>query len=355
METDAGAQSLPPTEWNDEPSRERAYRCSTLRGRDGVLEELRQTASDPSPILIQGPRGVGTSAIAREYVSDMRAQLNDRNPVVIRVDVSAQNSPSGDPSYRVAAALLRHFQPDAPVKGASRNRIMWWFLRRVMAGGTPVILWLDQLRPNVRSLESILGPLLTPGLLLDDVRGLPPVFLVLSGSGDAGLNGNVKRIQVPPLPVRIIHEILEARVHQTGRVWTPGALGKVTDILATRGNSLSVMDEVVKAAVERAGCHGIITEQDVAPPSSKERHRASKKQVDLRLLGVLRSAGGKLSMGELVEELGRAFSSEGESAPSPSNVRRWTARLQALGTVKRSVAMGGDGGSRSTVSLYSRP
>ncbi|MDG6912551.1 MAG: hypothetical protein JRN35_05655, partial [Nitrososphaerota archaeon] len=105
--------------------------------------------------------------------------MNDRNPVVIRVDVSAQNTPQGDPSYAVAAALLRHFQPDAPVKGASRDRIMWWFLRRILAGGKPVILWLDQLRPNVRSLESIVGPLLSPRVLLDDTRGLPPVFLVL--------------------------------------------------------------------------------------------------------------------------------------------------------------------------------
>ena len=351
MERDAGAQCLPPTEWSEEPSRGRVSRSSPLRGRDEVLDELRRIVLNPEPLFIHGPRGVGTSALARECVSEVRAQLKGRNPVLIHVDVSAQNCPGGDPSYGVAAALLQHFQPDAPVKGSSRDRIMWWFLRRVTAGGRPVIVWLDQLRPKVRLLASVLGPLLTPGLLLDDVRGLPPVFLVLSGSGDAGLNGSVKRIQVPPLPVRIIHEILEARVHQTGRVWTPGALGKVTDILATRGNSLSVMDEILTTTVKRAGCHGIIVEQDVAPPSSRERTRASKRQAELRLLGVLRTAGGKLPMGQLVDELGRTFSNEGENAPSPSNVRRWTARLQALGTVKRSVALGGDGGTRSVISL----
>ena len=351
METDTSAQSLPPTEWDEEPSRGRIPRSCPLNGRDEVLDELRQTALDPAPLYIQGPRGVGTSALAQEYVSELRAQLNGRNPVVIRVDVSAQNCPSGDPSYGVAAALLQHFQPDAPVKGASRDRILWWFLRRVMVGGKPVILWLDQLRPNVRSLESILGPLLAPGLLLDDVRGLPQVFLVLSGSGDAGLNGSVKRIQVPPLPVRIVHEILEARVRQAGRVWTPEALGKVTDILATRGNSLSVMDEILSAAVKKAGCHGIIVEQDVAAPISREHPRASKKQVELRLLGVLRSAGGKLSMGELVEELRDVSSREGEVPPSPSNVRRWAARMQAHGVLERSVALGGDGGTRSVISL----
>lgn len=192
-------------------------------------------------------------------------------------------------------------------------------------------------------------------MLLDDARGLPPIFLVLSGSGDVGLDEGVKHIHVPPLPTGTVREVMEARVHQTGRAWTPEALERLTDILATRGNSLSVMDEVLTAVVKRAGYHGIVVEQDIAPPSSRERTRASMRQAELHLLGVLRTAGGKLTMGELVEELGKAFSSEGESAPSPSNVRRWTARLQALGAVKRSVAMGGDGGSRSMVSLTSPP
>ena len=324
---------------------------STVKGRDQILDELRRIASNPSPLIILGPLGVGTSALAQGYVSELRAQLNGRNPAVIRVDVSAQNCPGGDPTYGVAAALLQHSQPDAPVRGASRARIMWWFLRRALVGGRPVIVWLDQLRPTVRSLESITGPLLNPGTLLDDVGCLPEVFLVLSGNGNAGLNGSVKRVRVPPLPAGAVREILESKVLRTGRVWTPGALGKVTDILATRGNSLSIMEEVVKTAVERVECHGIITEQDVVAPISRERARASKHQVELRLLGVLRSAGGKLPMGELVDELGRAFSSEGESAPSPSSVRRWAARLQALGMVERSVALGGDGGSRSMVSL----
>ncbi len=355
METDPRTQSLPPTEWNEERSRGRVSRSSPLKGRDKVLDELLMVSSYLTPLFIQGPRGAGTSALAQEYVSELRSQLNGRNPVLIHVDVSTQNCPGGDPSYGVAAALLQHFQPDAPVKGASRDRIMWWFLRRVMAGGRPVVVWLDQLRPNLRSLESVVNPLLSPGMILDDARGLPPIFLVLSGSGNAGIDNSVKRVHVPPLPAETIHEVVKARVQQTGSIWTPEALGKLTDILATRGNSLSVMDEVLTAAVKRTGCHAIIVEQDVAPPSSRERTSASKRQAELRLLGVLRTAGGKLPMGQLVDELGRAFSSEGESAPSPSNVRRWTARLQALGTVKRSVALGGDGGSRSTVSLYSRP
>ena len=351
METEAGAQSLSPTEWNEEPSRGRTYRSCPLKGRDEVLGELRGIVLNPSPIFIRGPRGAGTSALAREYVSELRARLDGRNPVVIRVDVSAQNCPGGDPSYGVATSLLRHFQPDAPVKGASRARIMWWFLRRVLAEGRPVIVWLDQLRPTIRSLGSVMGPLLNPGTLLGDGGELPKVFLVLSGCGDFGLNGSVKRIQVPALSVGPIHEILEDWTRQTGRFWDPVTLQKVKDIFATRGNSLSVMEEVLKAAVQRAGCHVIITEGDVIPPAAKGKPRANMHNVDLCVLEALRRAGGKMSTGQLSQELAKGFLQAGEPKPTDSSIRRWMVRMQRLGMVERRVKMGGDGGTRSVVSI----
>ena len=342
------------TEWNEEPNRGRAFRPSLLKGQHEVLNELRRISLSPEPLFIRGPRGVGTSVLAREYVSELRTHLNGRNPVVIRVDVSTRNCPGGDPSYGVAAALLQHFQPDAPVRGASRDRIMWWFLRRILVGGGPVIVWLDQLRPNVRSLGSVVEPLLIPGTLLGDAGGLPEVFLVLSGSGDAGLSGSVRRIHVPPLRAGAVHEILEARVQRTGRVWTPGAVGKVTDILATRGNSLSTMEEVVKTAMERAGCHGIITEQDVHPPATMGRPRTNTHNAELCVLEALWSAGGSMSAGQLNQAVARSFFQSGEPRPTDSSIRRWMARMQRLGLVERTVKLGGDGGTRSVVTLASR-
>ncbi len=111
METDVRAQSLPPSEWNEEPSRGRICQSPPLKGRDEVLDELRNIVVDPSPLFIQGPRGVETSAHARENVSDLKVHLNGRNPTVIRLDVSALNCPGGNPSYGVTAALLQHIQP----------------------------------------------------------------------------------------------------------------------------------------------------------------------------------------------------------------------------------------------------
>ena len=82
------------------------------------------------------------------------------------------------------------------------------------------------------------------------------------------------------------------------------------------------MNEVLAVAVKRAWRHGIVVEQDVALPSSRGRARSSKRRAELRLLGVLRTAGGRLFMEDLVEELGRVFSRDGKYAPSTSNARR---------------------------------
>lgn len=331
------------------------WTASNVKGRDDILDELSEFFSSaekiPSLVAFGGPRGVGTSALAKKYICQLRAQLGDMDPVVIRVDVSAQNCPGGNPASGVAAALLQHFLPGTSLKGYSRDRIMWWFLRRVMAGGSPVVLWLDQLRPNVRTLEGVVKPLLSPDLLLGDAEVLPKVLLVVSGSSDAELDSRVMRIHVPPLPVGTVRSILEDKARQTSRAFTPGALVKSMNIFATEGNSLSVMDEVLKAAVRSAGCHGIITEEDVVPPDATDRPRANMPTVYLCVLEVLRKAGRGLPMGELVRELSIRLTTEGQHIPSLCSVRRWTARMQSQGLVSRTVTVGGDGGTTSVVSL----
>jgi hypothetical protein len=350
LETEARTQSIAPTEWNNEPNGGRASHPSFLKGREEVLDELRSFVLDtPSIALtIQGPRGAGTSALAREAVGMARGHFT--NSVAIHVDVSQQKAPSGDPSHGVAVALLQHFQPDVQVQGSSTNRIMGWFLRRILVGARPVVVWLDQLRPNVRTMAGVLGPLMDPGTLVGDVGRFPPVFLILSGSGSAGLNGNAVHIHVPLLPVGTVREIVEDRARQSGRVFAPDALAKTMDILATRGNSLSVMEEILQAAIQKAGCHGIIVEEDVIAPATVERARVNRQVAELRVLEVLRRAGGQLAIGELVRVLARSFASE-EHVPSAGTVRRWLVKLQALGLVKRQVSQGGDGGTMSVVSL----
>jgi hypothetical protein len=128
-------------------------------------------------------------------------------------------------------------------------------------------------------------------------------------------------------------------------------MAKVEDILLTSGMGLSVLDEVLRDAVPRAGCHGIVTEGDVAPPARRARDRRGREQVGLRMLEVLRKAGGRATMGQLAEGLSGAFVEVGECVPTGSSIRRWAVRLERAGLVERRVVMGGMGGTRSTVAL----
>ena len=335
---------------------------SSLVGREDILEDLQELVPSHGqwigcePVFLCGPRGAGTSALAGEFVSMLRSRLNGQNPVVIHVDVSAARCTHGDPSHGVAAALLRHFQQDAPVQGSSTCRIMWWFLHRVVAESRPVIVWLDQVRRDVRTLDGVVGPLLEPDPFVKGTGTVPPVFVVASGNITDDLwsatdNGHVKQVRVPTLPVETVREIVMERARHLGQVLATGALTKVMDILAIRGNNLTVMEEVLKVAAQRAKCHGMVTERDIVPPARRARRHSGGKQIELHMLEVLRKAGGRVTMGHLVKGLSETFVKDGECAPTGGSIRRWAVRLERAGLVERRVVMGGMGGTRSTISL----
>ena len=348
----ANAEGMP--KWTD---------STTIKGRDGILEELRELNSPvgelPRLVVLEGPRGSGTSMLAGEFVGQVKRtwrRSSREDPVVIHVDVSSLSHTHGGPSRGVATAILRKFNADFSPTGYPTGQVIQWALRRISVQPKLVIVWLDHVHEGTRTLARVLDALLEPERVLGASAELPPVLVVVSGNGKAELgswpeNVATRCIHVPPLPRETIRNIVEDRVLQTGRVFTPGAMAKAEDILLTSGMGLSVLDEVLQAAVARAGCHGIVTEGDVAPPARRSRRRRGGKQVGLRMLEALRKAGGRATMGQLTEGLSRAFVEDGERVPTGSSIRRWAVRLERAGLVERRVVMGGMGGTRSTVAL----
>ena len=351
------------TGWGDVSPMGRARNQSDIKGRDGTLEELRELASSakevPRLVVLEGPRGAGTSTLAGELVGQVKRtwQRSSRDdPVVIHVNVSSLNHTHGDPSLGVATCILRKFNVDFSPKGYPTGQVAQWALRRISVQPKPVVVWLDQVHEITRIMAGALEPLLEPERFLETRAELPSILVVVSGIGKAQLGSwsesvATRWIHLPPLPRETIRIIVEDRAIQAGRVFTPGAMAKVEDILLTSGMGVSVLDEVLRDAVPRAGCHGIVTEGDVAPPASRVRHRRRGKQVELHMLEVLRKAGGRATMGELTDGLSRAFVEDGECVPTGSSIRRWMSRLEQLGVVERTVKMGGDGGTRSVVAL----
>jgi cytidylate kinase len=227
------------------PPRQFLGRKDLLRG----LGELVAARSEsPLVVALEGPRGAGTSAVAAELVDQARRKLMEScrgaRPIVIHVDVSSASRQS-DPTHAVAAELHRHFMPGEAFQGATTTRILWWFLRRLLVEGKPAVLWLDQVRSSVQTLEAVLNPLLNPGTLVEDAAKLPPMVVVLSGSDYWSIisDSKVRKVMVPILPRPVVREVVMDHASQLGLKLSPEAVQKVMDLMVTRGLGLSMLDD----------------------------------------------------------------------------------------------------------------
>ena len=341
----------------------------TIKGRGEVLEELRELSSSPGEIprlvVLEGPRGAGTSALAKELVDQVKRtwrQNSWEDSVVVHVDVSALNHTKGDPSRGVATAILERFNHGVQVQGSSSGRVVWWALRRVAVQPKPVVLWLDQVHEGTQTLADVVEPFLEPQRFMEAGARFPPILVVVSGTGKANLGSwsdgiPTRWIHVPLLPRSVLEEVVVGRARNLGCEISPDAISKVLDIMATRGRGLSIMGEVLQAsavqATEKLG--RAITQAVISAPRVSARGKAARQALDVRVLEIIRGAGGQLTMGELMDQVTRDLTQMGEAHRTAGTLRRLTVRLEQLGLVERQVTLGGEGGTRSTLSLPGHP
>ena len=347
---------------------ETGWTDSTIKGRDEILEELGELASNrgcPKLVVLEGPRGAGISTLAGEFVDQVRHALRSgvrEDPVVIHVDVSSLNHTKGDPSRGVATAILQRFNQGVQVQGSSSGRVVWWALRRIASQEKPVVVWLDQVHEETRTLSEVVEPLLEPKQAVGTGIHLPPIMVVVSGTGKTELGSwsdavPAKWIHVPLLPREILEEVVEERARALGCEISAGGVAKVMDIMVTRGRGLSVMNEVLQAsASEAAKSPGrSIKVEDIRTPRISVRGKSSRRALEVRVLEIIRGAGGELTMGELMDHLTRDLTQQGEAHRTAGTLRRLMVRLERLGLVERRVTLGGEGGTRSTISLPGHP
>ena len=342
---------------------------STIKGRDGVMEELHVLASSveeiPKLVILEGPRGAGTSTLAGELVDQVKRtwrRSSREDPVVVHVNVSSLNHTKGDPSRGVATAILRKFNTDFSPAGYPTGQVAQWALRRISVQPKPVIVWLDQVHEDTRTVAEVLESLLEPERVLGAGAELPPILVVVSGTGKADLGSwseglPTKWIHVPLLPRSVIEEIVVERARGLGCEISPGAVSKALDIMVTLGRGLSIMGEVLQASVmqatEKSG--RAIMPSDILSSRVRDRGKANRRALEVRVLEVIREAGGQVTMGELMERITRDLTQTGEAHRTASTLRRLTVRLEQFGLVERRVTMGGEGGTHSTLSVPGHP
>ncbi len=341
---------------------------STIKGRDGILEELGELASNrgcPKLVVLEAPRGAGTSTLAGEFVDLVKHTWRLRareDPVVVHVDVSSLNHTKGDPSRGVATVILQRFNEGVQVQGSSSSRVVWWALRRIASQLRPVVVWLDQVHEGTRTLAEVVEPLLEPERFMERGAKIPPILVVVSGTGKTKLGSwsdavSAKWIHMPLLPREVLEEVVEERARVLGCEISADGVAKVLDIMVTLGRDLSVMNEVLRASATEAAKSPSrsIEVEDIRTPRISVRGKSSRRALEVRVLEIIRGAGGELTMGELMEQVTRDLTRKGEAHRAASSVRRLTVRLERLGLVERRVTLGGEGGTRSMISLPGHP
>lgn len=350
--------------WRDPTVLEQSWSAPQLVGRDEILtyqgrEALSGlTAGGRVAVSVTGPRGAGTSAVAKHLVRIARLRLTRTGakgePLQVRVEVSECRSPAA-----LATAIFRSIDPTFEGRGASAEYLCLLLHRRLRTMGRPTILWLDQVR-SAGELGRVARCLACPEQLLPEgTAGLPTMLLVTSGDEEL-VSEEVPsvRARLAPLQGRELVSAIMLRASLAFQA-PPSmeAVVSIADLALAQGWGLSMVGELLLEAGKRAEARGgrWLEVEDVALPSLLPRARQRSAGFDAVLLEVLRNAKGALSVGALRSQAVEHCKAAGIRSPTGAFLWRHLVGLEKSGVVSREVRVGGSGGSRTMVSLTGRP
>lgn len=332
----------------------------TLLGRERALEAARNRLepadpSGPTPLVVIGPAGSGTSAVAlraaRAY-SDRRRRADGIRPRVVAVRVRWCAGSTG-----VAAELLRHFDDGFHERGFSTSEILAGFLRRALREPLPLVVVLHDVSAGAPDLGPIVRALCRPRQFLPEgVDAAPVERLLLAGTSTGpGLSGPLGELSgsgsgavvLDPYSAEDLSAILTDRA--TRALGTPPSAGLVERIvrhaqLEGRGAARAIellREELLGEAAPSFGA--LSTSRASHPVLTVER-----AMLDALAQACARGPVEVASLRALADRL--AVAQGARSMPVTTFWRRLV-RLEQAGLISREVRSGGPGGSRSKVRL----
>ena len=347
--------------WRDPRVLEPGWVSPRLLGQDDLLTRLRTsvllglTPGARVAVSIAGPKGSGTSSVARWLVDSASAHIARPGakgaPLLLHVDATACRTP-----LALVTALFRGIDPTFVGRGASTEFFTLLFLRRIRTVGRPAVIWFDQVPSKPAEIGRVLGSISEPARLLPEgPEGLPAMLVVTSGASDPipGAVGAL-RTALPPLLGQDLRQAIMARATAAFAVAPSSeAIRALADLSVARGWGLSMVGELLTEAGRRAEARSAsrLEVEDVALPDHVPRHGADAEGFGVAILEVLRAANGSLAAGELRQQVEARCAELGIRAPTPARLWRHAVRLEKRGVVRREIRLGGSGGSRTLVSL----
>lgn len=306
--------------------------------------------------LVLGPRGSGTSTLARLAARDW-AEAQPLPPTSARAVQAVLRMSDLHGAHGAAGALLRALDPEYELRGFPVSELLAGFLRRLRSSQRPAVVVFDDLGPGSPDLSRLVSGLVDPdGFLPEGGEAVPPVAVVLAGSPEG-----VHALGKDRLPRLLSDRIL--RVLPYTEVELTAIVKDRTERSLGRSVPTAWLDRVVRRAA-REGCSSAravellrreLVGRDVSEigpvyPTSELGTELAIESPLLRAFAQLEE-GVPVRVGELRHRARDLARTQGEPPMAATTFWRRILRLERAGLVRRAVRTGGSGGSLSTVAV----
>jgi len=334
-----------------------------ILGREAEVAELVRQLDAPRPrapapwmAAAVGPRGAGTSAVARraarEVADRVRASGGGSPPRWAAVRTSRHRGTHG-----VASALLGSMDDGFDGRGFPVAEILAGFLRRLRREGRPCVLVLDDVVAGGPDLGPVLKALGDPDRFLPEGEvGIPPLWTVLAGTpeaverAEAEVGGRWRIgpfVRLAPYSLRALRTLVEDRATRAlGRPPPSELVDRVVgSTLSDGGGAARAIDLLRRALVgetyRRLGPYPGPRRGEVAIPIESWVVRAIEEA----------SHGASAVLGEVRRYEARYARERGVPPLPATTFWRRIVRLEQAGYLRREVRPGGLGGTRSLLRL----
>ncbi len=318
------------------------------------LDPPRPQAPAPWMVGVAGPRGSGTSSVARragrEVADRVRSSSSGPPPRWIALRTARFRGTHG-----VASALLGTIDDGFDGRGFPVAEILAGFLRRLRREARPCVLVLDDIRVGGPDLGPILRALGDPDRFLPEGEsGIPPLWTVLAGTiealrrAESELGGRWRIgpfVLLTPYDLHALRALVVDRANRAlGRPASPELIDRFVErAVSEGGGAIHAIDLLRRALIapghQKPGMHPRLPRGGSALPIESRVVRAIEEA----------SQGASARLGEVRRFEARLARAEGVSPLPPTTLWRRIVRLEQAGYVRREVRPGGVGGTRSVL------